>query len=102
MREIENRDFVPSTRPWDSFSLSISPAAQANMEDKLITESDIRELIYTAEADTDYFEDESGLRSASLAKSVLTFWADYRPGPDGGYLVESAYCHRMHIGEEEK
>ncbi len=102
MQEIENKSFVPSVAPWDNIPLSISPEAQANMEDKLITEADIRELIYTVEAERDYFEDETGLRTAFLAKSVLTFWADYRAQADGTYFVQSAYCHRMHIGEEEK
>jgi len=102
MQEIESKPFVPSSAPWDSLSIHISPEALANMEDKLITEADIRELIYTVEAERDYFEDESGLRTACLAKSVLTFWADYRCDEDGSYSVESAYCHRMHIGEEEK
>ncbi len=102
MQEIENKAFVPSSAPWDSLPLEISAEAQANMEDKLITESEMKELIYTVEAERDYFEDGSGLRSACLMKEVLTFWADYRQTEDGGYFLESAYCHRMHIGEDGK
>ena len=102
MQEIENKNFIPSVDPWDNLPLEISAEAQANMEDKLITESEMKELIYTVEAERDYFEDESGLRSACLMKEVLTFWADYRQTEDGGYFLESAYCHRMHIGEDGK
>ena len=102
MQEIENKVFAPSVDPWDSLSIKISPEAQANMEDKLITEAEIRELIWTVEAENDYFEDGDGLRTACLAKEVLTFWADYRQLDEGSYAIESAYCHRMHIGEDGK
>lgn len=102
MQELDNMSFVPASEPWDSFPLSILPEAQANMEDKLITESDIRQLIFTVEENTDYFEDENGLRCASLQKEVLTFWAEYKPDTEGGYVLHSAYCHRMFIGEGGK
>ncbi len=102
MAEMDNLEFHPQSQPWDKLSLSIASEAQANMEDKLITESDIRELIFTAEKDKDYFEDENGLRTASLQKEVLTFWADYCPDGKGGYVLHSAYCHRMFIGEGGK
>ncbi len=102
MQEIENRGFAPSAAPWENILLDVSPEARANMEDKLITDSDIREVIFTVNSQRDYFEDGDGLRTASLAKKVLTYWVDYRENTDGSFRVESAYCHRMHIGEEEK
>ena len=102
MQEIENRGFAPSAAPWDNILLDVSPEARANMEDKLITDSDIREVIFNVNSQRDYFEDGDGLRTASLAKKVLTYWVDYRENTDGSFRVESAYCHRMHIGEEEK
>ena len=35
-----------------------------------------------------------------MMKKVLTYWVDYRETAPGEYRVESAYCHRMRIGEE--
>ena len=71
------------------------------MEDKLITDGDLREAIYFAEKESDYFEDETGLRTACLQKPVIVYWVDYRE-KDGRFAVSDAYCHRMHFGEESK
>jgi len=102
MLELDKEEFCPAKESWDAFPLRVLPEAQANMEDKLITESDIRELIYRAEAEGDYFEDDQGIRTASMQKEVLTFWADYAPEAEGGYSLLNAYCHRMFIGEGGK
>ena len=42
---------------------------------------------------------DAGLRTACLVRDVLTYWVDYRVLSEGGYRVESAYCHRMRIDE---
>ena len=102
MKELENKDFLPEPAVWDGLKLVFSEDARANMEDKLITDSDVAEAIFAAEQEQDYFEDGSGLRTACLMKKVLTYWVDYRPLPEGAYRVEAAYCHRMRIGEEQK
>ena len=100
MQEIDNMDFTPSSNEWDTLLVAVTDAARANMEDKLITDSDVREAIFAAQNDKDYFEDADGLRTACLQKSVLTYWVDYHEAENGEYVVEGAYCHRMHIGEE--
>jgi len=100
MQEIDKCSFVPSSNEWDDVKIAVTPAARTNMEDKLITDSDVREAIFSAEKDKDFFEDANGLRTACLQKSVLTYWVDYRESESGRYTVEAAYCHRMHIGEE--
>ena len=99
MEELENRKQEIPTHPWDGMHLEFSDGARANMEDKLITDSDVAEVIYTAEQTDDYFVDGDGLRTACMAKKVLTYWVDYRELSPGDYRVENAYCHRMHIGE---
>ena len=100
MQEIDNLNVTPSSSGWDSLAITVTDAARANMEDKLITDSDVRETIFAAQNNKDYFEDTVGLRTACLQKSVLTYWVDYRETTDGEFIVEGAYCHRMHIGEE--
>ena len=99
MMELEQRSFEPETRPWDRLEPEISGNARANMEDKLITDSDVSEAVFLAERDGDYFEDETGLRTACLVRDVLTYWVDYRVAAEGKYRVENAYCHRMRIDE---
>ena len=89
------------TQPWEAGEYRFSEDALANMEAKLISEDDIREAIWRAEAETEYFEDADGLRTACLQRKILTFWADYRVTGDGSYEVVSAYCHRMHLDGEE-
>ena len=101
MQTLEQRGFAPAAEPWDALELEFSAAARANMEDKLMTDRDAAEAIYRAQADTDYFEDDTGLRTACLMRKVITYWVDYRVTAEHAFRVESAYCHRMHIGEEQ-
>ena len=96
---LEHQTFVPETAPWDALALDFAPDARANMEDKLITDRDVAEAIFRAEADGDYFTDESGLRTACLVRDVLTYWVDYRAADGNAFRVESAYCHRRRIDE---
>ncbi len=99
MEELEHSAFAPETRPWDALRLEFTPDARANMEDKLITDRDVSEAVYTAEQSGEFFTDESGLRTACLVRDVLTYWVDYRVLSADSFRVESAYCHRMRIDE---
>ena len=99
MEELEHKTFTAETFPWDALSLEFAADARANMEDKLITDRDAAEAVFCAERESDYFTDETGLRTACLVRDVLTYWVDYRVlGPEH-YRVENAYCHRMRIDE---
>ena len=100
MMELEHREYSCPANAWDEIRVEFSEQARANMEDKLITDSEIAEAIWMAEREKDYFEDADGLRSACMVKKVLTYWVDYRETEAGAYRVENAYCHRMRIGEE--
>ena len=81
---------------WDKLNITFSKEARANMEDKLILDSEIAEVIFKAERDKQFFETANGTKIASLEKDVLTFWAEYKK-TDNGFFVEYAYYHRMHI-----
>lgn len=97
--QLDSEGFTPEARPFDGTLLSISPDVREHMEQRLISAADLREAIYFAELDKSYFEDEAGVRTACLVRSVLTFWCDYRPLSGGCFEIISAYSHRMHIGE---
>lgn len=101
VREAEGICLKLAVNPWENGEYVFSDAALANMEAKLISEDDIREAIWSAEKENDYFEDADGLRTACLQRTVLTFWADYRVTGENSFEVISAYCHRMHLGGEE-
>lgn len=100
MEELEHANFDIEPKPWEKLELEFSEDARTNMEDKLITDSEVAENIFIAQKNTDYFEDSDGLRTACMAKKILTYWVVYREIASGKYRVESAYCHRMRIGEE--
>ena len=100
MAELENRSFEPETLPFDSLVIRVPEDVRASMEDRLITDRDVREAIKAAEDAGDYFIDQDGVRTACLVRKVMTYWVDYLP-EDGGYSVRSAYCHRMRIGGED-
>ena len=101
MREAEGICLKLAAKPWENGEYLFSEDAIANMEAKLISEDDIRETVWNAEQEKNYFEDASGLRTACLQRKVLTFWADYRVCGENRYEVVSAYCHRMHLDGEE-
>ena len=99
MEELEQKHFAAEALPWDALTLEFSGDARSNMEDKLITDRDAAEAIFLAEQASDYFTDDTGLRTACLVRDVLTYWVDYRVLAPERYRVESAYCHRMRIDE---
>ena len=100
MEELEDRRQEPAARPWDALKFEFPASVRADMEEKLITDSDATEAVYNAERDLDYFEDANGLRTACLMRNVMTYWVDYREISQDTFRVENAYCHRMHIGGE--
>ena len=98
MEEAEGKVADTEARPWDAGEYVFPPEVLAGMEEKLISEDDIREDIWRAEREQSYFVDETGLRTACLQREVLTFWADYRRTGEERYEIAGAYCHRMHLG----
>jgi len=75
--------------------LTFSEDAQSIMDTQLIRKSDIWELIQYAEQSGDKLISDNGLIIASLERSALTYWVEYRILGDGKFHVENAYYHRM-------
>ena len=96
-------DFKPVAREWDSLKLSIPGETLRGMNERLISEAEVREAIWRAERSGEKFYDPGdGMRMCSLVKPVVTYWVQYRETAPGAYEVSGAYLHRMRIGREDQ
>ena len=93
--------YVPEKQPWDDLQLSVGDEVRSAMEQKVISDADVRECIWNAEKDGEGFynaAEDSYL--VCLVRSALTYWVRYRKNGHGFEVLE-AYCHRMHFRENE-
>ncbi len=78
-------------------SIFYTPEAEAMMDDRMILKTDVirvfQSLLETGEAIRD---EETGLYVTRARLGNVTFWVKYTE-VDGGYLVHSAYSHRMNV-----
>jgi Fe-S oxidoreductase len=102
MKEITGTDFQPKTHNWDDLTLVISEELLERMNKKLISTDDVKETIWLAESSGDkFFDERDGMCLASMVKSVLTYWVQYKKNASKTYEVFSAYYHRMRFNREE-
>ena len=91
----------PEAKPWDDLVLSVNTDVREAMEDKLISDADVRECIWAAEQSGEgFFNAEEGTCLVCLVRKALTYWVCYRK-TNAGYEVTDAYCHRMHFRQNE-
>ena len=95
MKETTGVGFSPAMRDWDGIDIIVSDALGTEIENKLISQSDIKEAIWRAEDTGDKFIDGSGVFRCSLQKPVLTYWVAYKKAAGEAYEVVEAYSHRM-------
>ncbi len=91
-------DFTPSAAPWDALELDIPRELREKMERTLVSVSDLQEAVWNAETGGDKLLREDGWFLASLVKSVITYWVQYRPregGSENAFEVSAVYSHRM-------
>lgn len=86
------------TEPMDlGFTIHYTPEAEAMMDDRMILKTDvIRVLQALRETGQAVLDGETGLCVTRARLGNVTFWVKYTQTEDG-YLVHSAYCHRMNI-----
>jgi hypothetical protein len=102
MRELKNEVYEPIAQPWDDLELIIEKGLAEEIDRKLISEDDIKEIVWTAESSGDKFIDEAdGSVMACIARRVLTYWVRYRILPDGTFEILNAYYHRMSFARAE-
>jgi Fe-S oxidoreductase len=101
LKELTGVDFVPEAHEWDSLKLEIPRDVQKEMDERLISESDLKETIWMAEKNEDRFYNETeDVYTASMVKPVLTYWVKYKKKAPEVFEILEAYYHRMHFIEE--
>ncbi len=79
------------------FTIEYTPEAETMMDDRMILKTDVirvfQSLMETGEA---IRNEETGLYVTRARLGNVTFWVKYTED-DGGYLVHSAYSHRMNV-----
>jgi Fe-S oxidoreductase len=79
------------------FAIDYLPEARAAMDDRMILESDVTAVLQYARETGEAIQDcGTGLIIARRRLGNVTFWVKYEER-DGGYLVHSAYSHRMNV-----
>jgi hypothetical protein len=86
--------------PWETIRLDLSPEAQEVVDSRRILAEDLKRAIHAAETSgrrlTRPRADQGASRViARHAPGAVTFWVEYEPVPDGGFLVHRAWSHRM-------
>ena len=102
MKQLQDIDFEPEGHEWDDLTLVIDDALRADMETKLISESDVREAIWSIESSGEKFVDpDDGTSLGSMIKPVLTYWVQYRETAPKTFEVSAVYYHRMRFERGE-
>jgi len=102
MKRLQDTEFRPERAPWDRLALTIRDKVQKTLDDRLILSADLKEAIWLAESSENKFiEDKGGTSVASIVKSAITYWVEYRELALGTYEILSAYSHRMRIERGE-
>ena len=79
------------------FSVSYTPEAERLMNERMILKSDVlNTLAYMRKTGEAVLDGDSGLVLARHRDGNVTFWVKLEE-TDGGYLVHSAYSHRMNV-----
>ena len=98
MKEGWDMDFTPSVNPWDALELDIPKELRQKMERTMVSTADLQETIWNAETGGDKLLGDDGWLLASMVKSVITYWVQYRPrenGSENEFEVSAVYSHRM-------
>ena len=83
-----------------SMALMIAPELRQRLSDAYLLEADLAAVIEHCEGTGRKIEDPgSGSFFGHLMIGPMTYWVEYRPEPDGGFVLLNAYAHRMAIEE---
>lgn len=85
----------------DGPELVVSPEVRALAEKRLILDDDIRAVIRHAEqTGAKIWNREKQRFVASHQPAAVTYWVEYTPREDGGFVIHTVYSHRMSLGKE--
>ncbi|WMJ84009.1 pyridine nucleotide-disulfide oxidoreductase/dicluster-binding protein [Oscillospiraceae bacterium LTW-04] len=83
------------------FPITFMPEALKLMDDRMILKEDVIKVMESfRETEEAIFDSESGLMITRKRIGNVTFWVKYEE-QDGGYLIHSAYSHRMKIDSSQ-
>lgn len=97
----KNFKFIPSSKPWDDIMINVPDDVRIKMEDKMLTDSNVKETIWSCEQSGEgFYSPETDAYLGCLVKPALTYWVEYSKNGDG-FDIRNVYCHRMHFRESE-
>jgi len=87
---------------YEKIALNIPEAVRERLESRRILTEDIQKVLHHVhEAKGPVFENSGTGRYLAYYRPLkVTFWVEYTPQKDGGFLIHNAYSHRMEIVEE--
>lgn len=99
--EILHTLYGEETRAEDGVKLFIAEDVRERLDDRLITQANIRRTILNAEkTGRRLVRPADGHFIAGGRPGIITYWVEYAP-QDDGYAVYNAYSHRVHIQDAE-
>lgn len=97
LEEFWNETLEPET---PAMELILSPELKQKLSDAYLLEADLAAVVEHCErTGRKVVDPESGHFHGHLMIGPMTYWAEYRPAPDGGFELLNAYGHRMAIEE---
>ncbi|SKA84748.1 aldehyde dehydrogenase, iron-sulfur subunit [Paucidesulfovibrio gracilis DSM 16080] len=85
----------------ESVTVRLAPGVEERLDQRRILVSDLQKTLLTAQRANNgqgcAFVSESGRLLARHRPVSVTYWVEYEPEPDGGYLVHNAWSHRMRV-----
>ena len=84
---------------WEDIKLQMSAETKELLEERHITEDEVKKIIHQAEiSDEKLYQPEANRYLAKLRIGQATFYVEYSI-EEGGYTVRSAYAHRSEVNE---
>lgn len=97
LRRLWKEETMPEA---DQVPLILTPEVQAKVERRQILLDDIRQVIAaTGQSGGSVRDPASGHLFATLRLATVTYWVEFTASPTG-FMIHSAYSHRMEIGTE--
>jgi len=101
IKELSNKVYESEKKHWDSIKIVIEKELAEKIDRKLISEDDMKEVIWTAQSSGDKFIDQSDRSiTACLVRRILTYWVRYKVLPDGTFEILDAYYHRLRFEQD--
>ena len=83
---------------YERIRLIISPEVAELLDKRRILVEDVQRVIHAAEkSGSVVLHPQTGRLKASHRPYRATIWVEYSPAPEAGYLVHTAYSHRIEV-----